>query len=143
MAATMPQSILDAYRKDNYDNATLKYDFTAEGQAIANMFESNTDTVNAYNATLTADGDYANGRGNGWMPTDQPAEYRLGEMFTNDEGIFRVEGLALWAVSCRRNHHPQGCVPVRSVHRDSGRQQPAEPIYGSRGQRHHPPATII
>ena len=87
------QSILDAYRKDNYDNATLKYDFTAEGQAIANMFESSTDTVNAYNATLTADGDYANGRGNGWMPTDQLAEYRLGEMFTNDEGIFRVEGL--------------------------------------------------
>ena len=87
------QSILDAYRKDNYDNATLKYDFTAEGQAIANMFEDDTDTVNAYNATLTADGDYANGRGNGWMPTDQPAEYRLGEMFTNDEGIFRVEGL--------------------------------------------------
>ena len=27
------------------------------------------------------------------MPTDQPAEYRLGEMFTNDEGVFRVEGL--------------------------------------------------
>ena len=86
-------SILSAYRKDNYDNLTLKYDFTHEGQAIANMFESNTDTVNAYNATLTADGDHANGRGNGWMPTDQPAEYRLGEMFTNDEGIFRVEGL--------------------------------------------------
>ena len=87
------QSILDAYRKDNYDNLTLKYDFTAEGQAIANMFESSTDTVNVYNATLTADGDYANGKGNGSMPTDQPAEYRLGEMFTNDEGIFRVEGL--------------------------------------------------
>ena len=86
-------SILSAYRKDNYDNATLKYDFTHEGQAIANMFESSTDTVNAYNATLTADGGYANGKGNGWMPTDQPAEYRLGEMFTNDEGIFRVEGL--------------------------------------------------
>ena len=86
-------SILSAYRKDNYDNATLKYDFPAEGQAVANMFESSTDTVNAYNATLTADGDYANGRGNGWMPTDQPAEYRLGEMFTHDEGVFRVEGL--------------------------------------------------
>ena len=86
-------SILSAYRKDNYDNATLKYDFTHEGQAIANMFESSTETVNAYNATLTADSDYANGRGNGWIPTDQPAEYRLGEMFTNDEGIFRVEGL--------------------------------------------------
>ena len=87
------QSILDVYRKDNYDNAILKYDFTAEGQAIANMFESSTDTVNAYNATLTADGDYANGKGNGWMPTDQPAEYRLAEMLTNDEGVFRVEGL--------------------------------------------------
>ena len=87
------QCILDAYRKDNYDNATLKYDFTAEGQAIANMYESSTETVNAYNATLTADGDYANGRGNGWIPTDRPAEYRLGEMFTNDEGVFRVEGL--------------------------------------------------
>ena len=86
-------SILSAYRKDNYDNATLKYDFTAEGQAIANMFEGNTDTVNAYNATLTADNDHANGKGNGWMPTDQTAEYRLGEIFTNDEGIFRVEGL--------------------------------------------------
>ena len=87
------QSVLDAYRKDNYDNLTLKYDFTAEGQAIANMFENSTDIVNAYNATLTADGDHANGKGNGWMPTDQPAEYRLGEIFTNDEGIFRVEGL--------------------------------------------------
>ena len=43
--------------------------------------------------TLTADGDYANGKGNGWIPTDQSAEYRLAEMFTNDEGIFRVEGL--------------------------------------------------
>ena len=86
-------SILSAYRKDNYDNATLKYDFTAEGQATANMFESSTETVNAYNATLTADGDHANGKGNGWMPTDQPTEYRLGEMFTNDEGVFRVEGL--------------------------------------------------
>ena len=42
---------------------------------------------------MTADGDCANGKGNGWMPTDQPTEYRLGEMFTNDEGVFRVEGL--------------------------------------------------
>ena len=86
-------SILSAYRKDNYDNATLKYDFCAEGQAIANMFEGNTDTVNAYNATLTADGDFANGKGNGWVLTDQTVEYCLAEMFTNDEGIFRVEGL--------------------------------------------------
>ncbi|MFR4259446.1 hypothetical protein [Gemmiger formicilis] len=48
----MPPASYTAYRKDNYDNLTLKYDFTAEGQAIANMFESSTDTVNAYNATL-------------------------------------------------------------------------------------------
>ena len=41
------------------------------------MFESSTDTVNAYNATLTADGDYANGRGNGWMPTEMCIRDRL------------------------------------------------------------------
>ena len=86
-------SILDAYRKSSYDQDTLKFDFSAEEQAVATMYESDTTAVTGYNATLTADGDYANGRGNGWMPTDQPAEYRLGEMFTNDEGVFRVEGL--------------------------------------------------
>ena len=87
------QSILDVYRKDNYDNLTLKYDFTAEGQAVANMYESNAATVEAYNATLTADGDYANGKGNGWVPTDQNAEYGLTELYTNEEGVIRVEGL--------------------------------------------------
>ena len=87
------QSILDVYRKDNYDNLTLKYDFTAEGQAVANMYESNAATVEAYNATLTADGDYANGKGNGWVPTDQDAEYRLTELYTNEEGVIRIEGL--------------------------------------------------
>ena len=87
------QSILDVYRKDNYDNLTLKYDFTAERQAVANMYESNAATVEAYNATLTADGDYANGKGNGWVPTDQDAEYRLTELYTNEEGVIRVEGL--------------------------------------------------
>ena len=88
------QSILDAYRKDNYDNATLKYDFTHDGQAIANMFESSTDTVNAYNATLTADGDFANGQGLGWVPTNNAQEYRLSEIYTNEEGILRVQGLS-------------------------------------------------
>lgn len=105
-------SILSAYRKDNYDNATLKYDFTAEGQAIANMYESSTETVNAYNATLTADGDYANGRGNGWMPTDQPTEYRLGEIFTNDEGIFRVEGLPYGQYLVVETPSPRMCSSV-------------------------------
>lgn len=70
-----------------------KYDFTAEGQAVANMYESNAATVEAYNATLTADGDYANGKGNGWVPTDQDAEYRLTELYTNEEGVIRIEGL--------------------------------------------------
>ena len=90
---------MDAYRKDNYDNLTLKYDFTHEGQAIANMYESSTETVNAYNVTLTADGDYANGRGNGWMPTDQPAEYRLGEIFTNDEASSAWRGCPMCSTS--------------------------------------------
>src|SRR5699024_4572055 len=34
------QSILDAYRKDSYDNDTLKYDFSSEGAAVARMYES-------------------------------------------------------------------------------------------------------
>ena len=57
------------------------------------MYESNAATVEAYNATLTADGDYANGEGNGWVPTDQDAEYRLTELYTNEEGVIRIEGL--------------------------------------------------
>ena len=57
------------------------------------MYESNTATVEAYNATLTVDGDYANGKGNGWVPTDQDAEYRLAELYTNEEGVIRIEGL--------------------------------------------------
>lgn len=87
------QSVLDAYRKDNYDSETLKYDFTGESQAIARMFESDTELVYAYNATLTEAGDYANGSGLGWVPTGTTNEYRLSEIFTNEEGIIRVTGL--------------------------------------------------
>lgn len=87
------QSVLDAYRKDNYDPDTLKYDFTGEAQAIARMFESDADLVYAYNATLTEAGDYANGSGLGWVPTGTTNEYRLSELFTNEEGLFRVTGL--------------------------------------------------
>lgn len=87
------QSVLDAYRKDNYDSDTLKYDFTGEAQAIARMFESDTELVYAYNATLTEAGDYANGSGLGWVPTGTTNEYRLSEIFTNEEGIIRVTGL--------------------------------------------------
>ena len=87
------QSVLDAYRKDNYDNETLKYDFSQESQAVARMFESDTDLVYAYNATLTEAGDNANGSGLGWVPTGTTNEYRLDEIFTNEEGVFRVTGL--------------------------------------------------
>lgn len=87
------QSVLDAYRKDNYDPDTLKYDFTGEAQAIARMYESDTELVYAYNATLTEAGDYANGSGLGWVPTGTTNEYRLSELFTNEEGVIRVTGL--------------------------------------------------
>lgn len=87
------QSVLNAYRKDNYDSETLKYDFSEEAQAIARMFESDTELVYAYNATLTEAGDNANGSGLGWVPTGTTNEFRLSELFTNEEGIIRVTGL--------------------------------------------------
>ena len=87
------QSILDAYRKDSYDNNTAKYDFSGESRAIARMFESDASLVAEYNASLTAAGDYANGQGNGWVPTGVENEYILSEIFTNEEGILRVTGL--------------------------------------------------
>ena len=87
------QSVLDAYRKDNYDSETLKYDFSNEAQAIARMFESDTELVYAYNATLTEKYDNANGSGLGWVPTGTTNEYRLSEIYTNEEGIIRVTGL--------------------------------------------------
>ena len=87
------QSILDAYRKDNYDNDTPKYDFSGEGAAVARMYEFDQALVEEYNATLTAAYDFANGQGNGWVPTQNINEYRLSELFTNEEGIIRVTGL--------------------------------------------------
>ena len=87
------QSILDAYRKDSYDNDTPKYDFSSEGAAIARMYESDQTLVEEYNATLTAAYDFANGQGDGWVPTQNANEYRLSELFTNEEGTLRVTGL--------------------------------------------------
>ena len=87
------QSILDAYRKDSYDNDTPKYDFTGEGAAVARMYESDQTLVEEYNASLTAAQDYANGQGDGWVPTQNTNEYRLSELFTNEEGTLRVTGL--------------------------------------------------
>lgn len=87
------QSILDAYRKDNYDNNTAKYDFSGESQAVARMYESDSAVVAEYNASLTAAHDYANGQGEGWVSTGAPNEYRLSEIFTNEEGVLRINGL--------------------------------------------------
>ena len=87
------QSILDAYRKDSYDNDTPKYDFSGEGAAVARMYEFDQALVEEYNATLTAAYDFANGQGNGWVPTQNTNEYRLSELFTNEEGVIRVTGL--------------------------------------------------
>lgn len=87
------QSILDAYRKDNYDNNTAKYDFSGESQAVARMYESDSAVVAEYNASLTAAHDYANGQGDGWVSTGAPNEYRLSEIFTNEEGVLRINGL--------------------------------------------------
>lgn len=100
-------SILDAYRKSSYDQDTLKFDFSAEEQAVATMYESDTAAVNRYNATLTADGDFANGQGLGWVPTNNAQEYRLSEIFTNEEGILRVQGLptastSSWKRRCQK-----------------------------------------
>ncbi len=58
------------------------------------MYESDTATVTRYNATLTVDGDFAKGQALGWVPTNNAQEYRLSEIFTNEEGIIlRVQGL--------------------------------------------------
>lgn len=88
------QSILKAYRNGQYDSKRPKYDFSAEGKAVATMFEGDAEAVKEYNATLTESGDYANGKGEGWQPTQTPNEYRLAELFTNQLGTLRVQGLA-------------------------------------------------
>ena len=89
----MIQSILDAYINPEYNESSLKYDFSGETQAIAKTYEIDGDEIAAYNATLTAAGDYRNGSGNGWVATGRPHEYQLSEIFSNDIGTLRVEGL--------------------------------------------------
>ena len=87
------QSILDAYIDKTYDNEHPKWDFSAETQAIAKTYEVNADEIAAYNKTLTAVGENKNGKGDGWQPTGTANEYRLAEIFSNDTGNIRVQGL--------------------------------------------------
>ena len=87
------QSILDAYINKEYDNEHPKWDFSGETQAIARTYEVNADVIAAYNRTLTAAGDNRNGKGDGWQPTGRDREYQLAEIFSNDSGNIRVQGL--------------------------------------------------
>ena len=87
------QSILDCYLDKNYNNDHPKWDFSGEGQAIAKTYEVNAAEIAAYNKTLTAAGDNKNGKGDGWQPTGTANEYRLAEIFSNDTGNIRVQGL--------------------------------------------------
>lgn len=87
------KSILDAYIKPEYDESHPKYDFSGEAQAIAKTYEVNADQIAEYNATLTAAGDFKNGSGDGWVATGRPNEYQLAEIFSNDTGTIRVQGL--------------------------------------------------
>ena len=87
------QSILDCYLDKNYNNDHLKWDFSDEGQAVAKTYEANTAEIAAYNKTLTAAGDNKNGKGDGWQPTGTANEYSLAEIFSNDTGNIRVQGL--------------------------------------------------
>lgn len=87
------QSILDAYIDKTYDSEHPKWDFSAETQAIAKTYEVNADEIVAYNKTLTAVGENKNGKGDGWQPTGSANEYQLAEIFSNDTGNIRVQGL--------------------------------------------------
>lgn len=88
------QSILDTYINKEYDNEHPKWDFSGETQAIAKTYEVNADEMAAYNKTLTAAGDNKNGKGDGWQPTERANEYQLAEIFSNDSGNIRVQGLS-------------------------------------------------
>lgn len=87
------QSILDCYLDKNYNNDHPKWDFSGEGQAVAKTYEVNAAEIAAYNKTLNAAGDNKNGKGDGWQPTGTANEYRLAEIFSNDTGNIRVQGL--------------------------------------------------
>ena len=87
------QSILDAYIDKTYDNEHPKWDFSGEAQAIAKTYEVNAAEIAAYNKTLTLAGENKNGKGAGWQPTGNANEYQLAEIFGNDSGTIRVQGL--------------------------------------------------
>jgi len=82
------ESIIAAYKNVNYDNDNPKYDFS--GEVTATTFEKDASDITGYNATLENE---TNGTGEGWIATGNTNEYRLGEVFTNADGILRVNNL--------------------------------------------------
>ena len=131
------QSILDAYRKDNYDNTTSKYDFSGENQAIARMFELNASLVAEYNASLTAAQDYANGQGDGLgAHRGGKRVHSLGD-FHQRGRYLACDRPAVWPVSGRGNDVAQRPVPGRPVCGDCGQQRTAERHVPAGRQRDH------
>lgn len=86
-------SLCDLYVNDTYDQDHPKWDFSGETQAIAKTYECDPAEIAAYNESLTDAGDFANGKGDGWVPTGNANEYQLSEIFSNDTGDIRVWGL--------------------------------------------------
>lgn len=86
-------SLWDLYVNDKYDQDHLKWDFSGETQAIAKTYEVDASEIAAYNESLTEAGDFANGKGDGWVATGNTNEYQLSEIFSNDTGDIRVWGL--------------------------------------------------
>ncbi len=104
------QSILDCYLDKNYNNDHPKWDFSGEGQAVARTYEVNAAEIAAYNETLTAAGDNKNGKGDGWQPTGTANEYRLAEIFSNDTGNIRVQGLPYGTYLVVETTVPRICI---------------------------------
>lgn len=86
-------SLWDLYVNDKYDQDHPKWDFSGETQAIAKTYECDPAEIAAYNESLTEAGDFANGKGDGWVSTGNANEYQLSEIFSNDTGDIRVWGL--------------------------------------------------
>ena len=99
------EDILAAYRNDYYDNFTKKWDFTAETQAIARIYEDDSDYIrsinrdyayveNHLNAGSPCEYYGVNGLSEGWVATGVKNEYRLAEIFSNHYGSVRIPELA-------------------------------------------------
>lgn len=86
-------SILKAYINPEYDENHPKYDFTNEAHAVAKTYETDASQIAAFNESLTEAGDYRNGSGDGWVATGRANEYQLAEIYSNDTGNIRVQGL--------------------------------------------------